>query len=140
MCLLRSGNFKPWKEKAIQNAFISTDEKDIVNLHVLIHYDEEYKVYNALALEFDIVGEGKRKNEALKEVLESLMNQVSFCIAYNNRDKIVHPSPDKYWRRFFDGAKRQAPILRRRLPKLDSQDTLMPFRPIQTNEVCLVSG
>lgn len=140
MCSMSSGNFKSWKEKAIRNAFISGEDSDIINLHVLVNCDEEKNIYNAHALEFDIIGEGIGKREALKEVLESVMNQISFCTAYDNRDKIVHPAPDKYWLRFFDGAEKNAAKQVRRLPKLDSRDTMMPFRQITTDEVCLVNG
>jgi hypothetical protein len=130
-------SFESLKEDSIRNAIIEDNEQITVNVHLIVSYNRANKIYTAHALEFDIVGESKTKKGVVKDTLELIINHISFCKVYNNKDKIISPAPDEYWREFFEKTEEEY-IIKPKIPKLTNSQ--MPFRPSQFNNVCVVSG
>jgi hypothetical protein len=121
-----SENYNLWKDKAIKSAIKFANGEIEISLHIFVSYDEKDKRYNAHALEFDIVGEGKTPKKAIKELLELVNNHISFCIAYDNKDKIVFPAPEEYWTKFYK-AGQDGSIRTPKVPKYDDKDLNIPY-------------
>lgn len=88
-----------WIQEA-EDKFVSFSEKNVsLSLHVLIESEDE--LYTAHCLEFDIVSEGNTVSQAGKNIIQAILDHLSFCIAYNNMDKIFNPAPKEYWNKFY---------------------------------------
>jgi hypothetical protein len=133
-------NFDSWKQNSINNAINFDEEVCKINVHVLLSYDKEDEIYNAHALEFDIVASTTRKKNAKKEIMELVANHIAFCMAYNNKDKIVSPAPDEYWRKFYLALERGTIDNKPKIPKLNLTNLQIPYRPSEFNQVCIAGG
>jgi hypothetical protein len=130
-------DFESWKEDSLRDTIHFGDELLEVSTHLIISYDKEDKLYNAHSLEFDIVAEGKTRNKAIKEVLQAILSHITFCIAYENNDKIISPAPDEYWKEFYEGIKSGSVIEKSKIPKLNA-DSQLPYRPSRFNQICVM--
>ena len=65
--------------------------------HFLIKKEED--LITAHCLELDIIGEGKTQNKAIDNLIKSIINHITFCLEYNNLDKIENPAPEEYWKK-----------------------------------------
>ena len=93
-----------WIKEAQKNALKFEGDKINIFVHVVI--DKDVNLYNAHCLEFDIVVDGKTIKEVKENILEAIINHVTFCIAYDNMDKILNPAPSEYWNKFFFNSKK----------------------------------
>jgi hypothetical protein len=125
--------FETWKSEAISKAINIHNNIEEINVHIVIGLDRIDNIYNAHALEFDIIAEGKTKNKALKELLNAVLSHISFCIAYDNKDKIVLPAPDEYWKDFY-AKLLNGHVDKFKAPKLN-KDTQLPFRPSKIGQL-----
>lgn len=83
-----------------EDRFLDLGEKNIsLSLHVLIEREDE--LYTAHCLEFDIVSEGNTVRQAEKNIIQAILDHLTFCIAYENMDKIFNPAPKEFWNKFF---------------------------------------
>jgi hypothetical protein len=132
-------DFKSWKDRSVQDAIKFKEDVIEVSIHIIFTKDDN-DFMNAHALEFDIVAEGKTKRKAENEILSLIVNHISFCIAFENSDKIISPAPEEYWQNFYEkmnqGKVKKETKLARRL-NLTSQ---MPYRESRFNQICSVSG
>lgn len=88
-----------WTER-IQEKLDKLQERKIeFMLHVLL--EKEADLYTAHCLEFDIVTDGNSEKDVKKEIIDAIFNHITFCIEYNNIDKIYNPAPGEYWNKFF---------------------------------------
>ncbi len=83
-----------------EDRFLDLGEKNIsLSLHVLIEREDE--LYTAHCLEFDIVSEGNTVNQAEKNIIQAILDHLTFCIAYENMDRIFNPAPKEFWSKFY---------------------------------------
>lgn len=54
----------------------------------------------AHCLELDIVGTGKTKDEAVKELSDLIATQVDYAFNNDNLDNLFHPAPVSAWKGF----------------------------------------
>jgi len=67
-----------------------------LDVHILLY--SEYDISIAHCLEFDIVAQGKKKIEALKNLLDAIELQISFALENNDLVSIFNPAPAEYWK------------------------------------------
>ena len=67
-----------------------------------VFYREEAK-WVAHCLEFDLIGHGKTKEEALRTLCKAIALQVQFSIEHENLDNLFTPADGKYLRMFAAG-------------------------------------
>jgi len=85
-----------------EEKFKEFNKKDFsVTLHVLIEKEDDLCV--AHCLEFDIVADGKTIKDAENNIIDAVVSHISFCVEYNNTDKIFNPAPIEFWNKFFLG-------------------------------------
>ena len=65
---------------------------------ILAFYDENEEVWNAIALEMDIWGQGETPEKAIEDLNELVRMQISFAYSMNNPQMIWHKAEDKYWK------------------------------------------
>ena len=83
-----------------EDRFLDLGEKNIsLSLHVLIEREDE--LYTAHCLEFDIVSEGNTVKQAEKNIIQAILDHLTFCIAYENMDRIFNPAPKEFWNKFY---------------------------------------
>ena len=83
-----------------EDRFLDLGEKNIsLSLHVLIEREDE--LYTAHCLEFDIVSEGNTVKQAENNIIQAILDHLTFCIAYENMDKIFNPAPKEFWNKFY---------------------------------------
>ena len=70
------------------------------DVHILL-YTEDY-ISIAHCLEFDIVAQGKKKIEALKNLLGAIELQINFALENNDLSSIFTPAPAEYWKMLID--------------------------------------
>jgi hypothetical protein len=126
-------DYETWKSEAVANAINIKTDVEKINVHIIIGFNDIDEVYNAHALEFDIIAEGKTKNKALKELINAIMSHVSFCIAYDNKDKLVFPAPDEFWKNFYVKLQK-GHVKQPKVPKLNKY-TQLPFRPSKIGQL-----
>jgi hypothetical protein len=131
-----SKDYLSWKENALKNAILFDKEFLKISVHAFLSYDEEEKIYNAHALEFDLVGEGKTKRKAIQECSEYIVDHITFCTAYGNLDKISSPAPDEFWMKFYDGQRKKKEAVHPKIPK----NKQIPYRTSIFDNFCLVSA
>lgn len=73
------------------------------NIHILLYSEGNFQI--AHCLEFDIVAQGKKKIEALKNLLDAIELQVSFAVENNDLASIFTPAPAEYWKMLIDAKK-----------------------------------
>ena len=115
---------KSWIHSAQKNA-IKYEQKGVqICVHVLL--DREEELFTAHCLEFDIVTDGKTKKEVRKNIINSIVSHVSFCLAMNNESKMMNPAPQEYWNKFyFTYAIKENPFI---FPKeFTYEDNRLPF-------------
>jgi len=66
------------------------------NLHILLYSEDEIQI--AHCLEFDLVAQGKRKIEALRNLLDAIDMQINFALENNDLASIFTPAPAEYWK------------------------------------------
>jgi predicted RNase H-like HicB family nuclease len=93
-----------WIQKSSEKALKLEKNAIDLSVHVLIEQEEE--LYTAHCLEFDIVADGKTIEEAEKNILDAIVDHVTFCIATDNIDKILNPAPKEYWNKFYFGSEK----------------------------------
>ena len=65
------------------------------NIHILLYSEEDIQV--AHCLEFDLVAQGKRKIEALRNLLDAIDMQINFALENNDLASLFTPAPAEYW-------------------------------------------
>ncbi len=71
-----------------------------LHLDVLIEKDNGYFV--AHCLDLDIVAQGKTVEEAKKNLIELIHDQIEFAVDNNLEELLVHSAPEQYWNKFWD--------------------------------------
>ena len=66
-------------------------KKNIPGLKLLLFRDGEE--YVAHILDFDLVGTGSTKDEAVREVCEAALEQIAYALEHSCIDKIFKPAP-----------------------------------------------
>ena len=66
------------------------------DVHILLYSEDDISI--AHCLEFDIVAQGKKKIEALKNLLDAIELQISFALKNNDLTSIFNPAPAEYWK------------------------------------------
>jgi len=69
-------------------------------LWVLLYFEDG--VWNAHALDLDLVGSGATASEAWKELKDAVLTQLAFAIQNALLDAIERPAPKDYWARLKD--------------------------------------
>jgi len=88
--------------KEAEEKFQEFNKRDFsVTLRVLIEKEDDLCV--AHCLEFDIVADGKTIGDAKNNIIEAVASHISFCVEYNNTDKLFNPAPIEFWNKFFLG-------------------------------------
>jgi len=72
-------------------------------VHILLYSEDDIQI--AYCLEFDIVAQGKKKIEALKNLFDAIELQISFAIENNALASIFNPVPAEYWKMLIDSKK-----------------------------------
>lgn len=70
----------------------------IPGLKLLLFKDGEEFV--AHILEFDLVGTGSTREEALREVSETAMEQIAYALEHDRVKKLFHPAPAEYFEKW----------------------------------------
>ena len=70
----------------------------------IILYSED-NIQFAHCLEFDIVAQGRKKIEALKNLLDAIELQMDFAIENNDIASIFNPAPVEYWKMLVESKK-----------------------------------
>ncbi len=65
--------------------------------NVLAFYNEDEKIWNAVALEMDIWGEGATPEKAIEDLNDLVCMQISFAYAMNSPQMIWRKAEAKYW-------------------------------------------
>lgn len=65
---------------------------------ILAFYNEDEEVWNAVALEMDIWGQGTTPEEAIEDLNELVRMQISFAYSMNSPQMIWHKAEAKYWK------------------------------------------
>ena len=66
------------------------------NIHIILYREDDIQI--AHCLEFDIVAQGKKKIEALRNLLDAIELQIGFALENNNLSSIFNPAPAEYWK------------------------------------------
>ena len=74
--------------------------KGDLHLDVLMEKDGAYFI--AHCLDLDLIGQGRTPEEAKKELIEPINDQIDFAISNNLEELIVHPAPKEYWIRYWN--------------------------------------
>ena len=69
-------------------------------LWVLLYFEDD--VWNAHALDLDLVGSGATASKAWEELKDAIFTQLAFAIQNAVIDGIEHPAPEEYWARLKD--------------------------------------
>lgn len=67
-------------------------------LKLLLFKDGEE--YVAHILDFDLVGTGATREEALKEVSDSATAQIAYALEYNRVKELLHPAPSEFYEKW----------------------------------------
>ncbi len=78
---------------------LSKEKLQPIELHVLIEKEDD--LFTAHCLEFDIVSEGNTVKQAEKNIIQAILDHLTFCIAYENMDRIFNPAPKEFWNKFY---------------------------------------
>ena len=140
MNLLIKEDFNSWRDNCIKDAIKFSEESIDVCVHIIFSYDAETKRENAHALEFDIVSEEKTKKKALKELLIAIVNHISFCIVFENQDKIISSVPDEYWMEFYEKLKDDKVEMKTQIPRRLNFTSQMPYRQSRFTQICTTSA
>ena len=98
-----------------------------VNISANIILEKEEGLYVAHCLEFDIVADGKTKNEAIKNIFHSIVSHIDFCLTMGNIDKIENPAPKEYWNKL-EIIKKESSYKPVKIPKSISKEAKnLPF-------------
>jgi len=76
-------------------------KKFSIPIRVVFYREEGHWI--AHCLEFDLLGDGQDKEEALKELSEAITLQVQACIEHNSPDNLFSPAEGKYFQMFAAG-------------------------------------
>ena len=71
-----------------------------LHLDVLMEKDGQYFI--AHCLDLDLVAQGKTFEEAKKELIELINDQIDFAVDNNLEELLVHPAPKEYWIRYWN--------------------------------------
>lgn len=93
-----------WIEEAKKEAVKFEEDHINISAHVIIEKEDD--LYTAHCLEFDIVTEAKTIKDVKNNIIEAIINHVTFCLAYDNVDKIMNPAPKEYWDKFYFKSKK----------------------------------
>ncbi len=67
-------------------------------LKLLLFKDGEE--YVAHILDFDLVGTGATREEALKEVSDSATAQIAYALEHNRVKELLHPAPSEFYEKW----------------------------------------
>ncbi len=73
------------------------------DIHILLYREDDIQI--AHCLEFDIVAQGKKKIEALKNLMDAIELQIGFALDNNNLSSIFNPAPAEYWKMLVNARK-----------------------------------
>ncbi len=68
------------------------------NKFTIARYQDDGGHWVAHNLSLDIVGTGKTKRDALKELEKLTVSQLNFAIHHKLVDSINHPAPERFWK------------------------------------------
>ena len=74
---------------------MTRNRRGIFHLDVLI--EKENSLYTAHCLQFDLVADGKTKEEVKKNILDIIVEYVSFAYKNNWERFVFKPAPQEYW-------------------------------------------
>ena len=66
------------------------------DIHIILYSEDDIQI--AHCLEFDIIAQGKKKIDALRNLLDAIELQISFALENNDLASIFSPAPDEYWK------------------------------------------
>jgi len=66
------------------------------DIHILLYKEDDIQI--AHCLEFDIVAQGRKKIEALKNLLNAIELQIGFALDNKNLSSIFNPAPAECWK------------------------------------------
>lgn len=75
------------------------DRKFRLNVHVLIEKEDD--LFTAHCLEFDIVADGQTLQEAQENIVDAIVDHITFCLEVGNVENILNPAPKEFWNKFY---------------------------------------
>ena len=79
-------------------------KKAQLSFNVLITKDNGQFV--AHCLELDIVCVAETENKVMKELSDSIVNQVSYALSNDNVGYLYRPAPDNFWKEYLESSTR----------------------------------
>jgi len=73
------------------------------DIHILLYNEDGIQI--AHCLEFDIIAQGEKKIEALKNLLDAIELQIGFAVENHDLASIFNPAPVEYWKMLADAKK-----------------------------------
>lgn len=74
---------------------------------------KEDDLFVAYCLELDLVATGKTEDEAVKDLMDVTVEQVTYCIVNDNMDRLFRRAPEEIWNEYYRCEESTAPKLRR---------------------------
>ncbi|MFH1562609.1 MAG: hypothetical protein ABIF11_04215 [Nitrospirota bacterium] len=74
---------------------MTKNRRGMFHLDVLI--EKEANLYTAHCLQFDLVADGKTKEEVKKNILDVIVEYISFAYRNNWERFVFKPAPQEYW-------------------------------------------
>ena len=107
-----------WIKKSMENA-LNVVDKDIIELSIHVLGYREGDLYVAHCLEFDIVSDGKTKEEASQNCIECVQYHIEFCIEKGSLENATNPAPREYWQMFYskERSPRESKMPPKEIPK-----------------------
>ena len=90
------------------------------NVHILLYSEDDIQI--AHCLEFDLMAQGKRKIDALRNLMDAIDLQISFALENNDLASIFTPAPAEYWKMLANAKKYPCKLKDRNLSFISNLD------------------
>ena len=90
--IYRTIEFKKYK--------INSNAASIINIHILIYYDDQFKTWVAYCLELNLVTESKRQKNVIKYTIDLIRAHVNYALENNNWCFLWSFAPKPYWDKY----------------------------------------
>lgn len=103
--------------------------KDGWRFHFRFLVRKEDDLVVAYCLELDLVATGKTEDEAVKDLINITIAQVSYCLSNDNMDRLFRRAPEEIWNEYYDCEKATPKPRKIKAPSKETPrtDLLFPF-------------
>jgi hypothetical protein len=77
-----------------------SDESKTFEVSVIAFHEESEAEWTALALEMNLRGYGSTAKDAMDDLVEMLIAQISYAVQMGHPESVWNRAEDKYWRMF----------------------------------------